>query len=212
MLRQRRAARTLTVPVNLSGWRYRPGSSVKLYIPALGINGPEFRVVDWSFSLLAGVELTLRRIPLFWSDAIGQPMERPEITELPSGGVAMPDQLRYDVEQVGEVIQGVLSWRNVGTVAYNQVIIQRLDPDQPPQIVLTAQVPGQSCRVNGLAAGNYVAQVRAIADDDAPSPVASVVVHHRRAGHSRGGGGRGGQLVAGVSPGVHRWPVVRHPV
>ncbi len=175
MLRQRRAARTLTCPLNLSGWRYRPGSSVKLYIPALGINGPEFRVVDWSFSLTSGVELTLREeSPLFWADAIGQPMERPEITELPTGGVAMPDQLRYEVEQVGEVIQGVLSWRNVGTVVYNQVIIQRLEPGKPPVVVLTAQVPGQSCRVNGLAAGNYVGQVRAIAMTGAPSPVASV--------------------------------------
>ncbi|MFQ2808098.1 phage tail tip protein [Aeromonas caviae] len=175
MLRQRRAARTLTCPINLSGWRYRPGSSIKLYIPALGINGPEFRVVDWSFSLTSAVELTLREeSPLFWSDAIGKPMERPEITELPSGGVAMPDQLRYEVEQIGEVIQGVLSWRNVGTIAYNQVIIQRLDPGKPPVVVLTAQVPGQSCRVNGLAAGNYVGQVRAIAMTGAPSPVASV--------------------------------------
>ncbi|WP_324030970.1 phage tail tip protein J-related protein [Aeromonas caviae] len=175
MLRQRRAARTVTCPINLSGWRYRPGSSIRLYIPALGINGPEFRVVDWSFSLTSGVELTLREeSPLFWSDAIGKPMERPEITELPSGGVAMPDQLRYEVEQIGEVIQGVLSWRNVGTIAYNQVIIQRLDPGKPPVVVLTAQVPGQSCRVNGLAAGNYVGQVRAIAMTGAPSPVASV--------------------------------------
>ncbi len=175
MLRQRRAARTVTCPINLSGWRYRPGSSIRLYIPALGINGPEFRVVDWSFSLTSGVELTLREeSPLFWSDAIGKPMERPEITELPSGGVTMPDQLRYEVEQIGEVIQGVLSWRNVGTVAYNQVIIQRLAPGQPPQVVLTAQVPGQSCRVNGLAAGNYVGQVRAIAMTGAHSPVASV--------------------------------------
>ncbi|MBA8781474.1 hypothetical protein HJ593_07975, partial [Aeromonas caviae] len=175
MLRQRRSARTVTCPINLSGWRYRPGSSIRLYIPALGINGPEFRVVDWSFSLTSGVELTLREeSPLFWSDAIGKPMERPEITELPSGGVAMPDQLRYEVEQIGEVIQGVLSWRNVGTIAYNQVIIQRLDPGKPPVVVLTAQVPGQSCRVNGLAAGNYVGQVRAIAMTGAPSPVASV--------------------------------------
>uniref|UniRef100_UPI0034A1F4DC phage tail tip protein J-related protein n=1 Tax=Aeromonas sp. s6 TaxID=3138488 RepID=UPI0034A1F4DC len=175
MLRQRRAARTVTCPINLSGWRYRPGSSIRLYIPALGINGPEFRVVDWSFSLTSGVELTLREeSPLFWSDAIGKPMERPEITELPSGGVTMPDQLRYEVEQIGEVIQGVLSWRNIGTIAYNQVIIQRLDPGKPPVVVLTAQVPGQSCRVNGLAAGNYVGQVRAIAMTGAPSPVASV--------------------------------------
>ncbi|MBV7439068.1 DUF1983 domain-containing protein [Aeromonas sp. sif2416] len=175
MLRQRRAARTLTCPVNLSGWRYRPGSSLKLYIPALGINGPEFRVVDWSFSLTSGVDLTLREeSPLFWADAIGKPMERPEITELPTGGMAMPDQLRYEVEQVGEVIQGVLSWRNLGTTAYNQVIIQRLEPGKPAEIVMTAQVPGQSCRVNGLAAGNYVGQVRAIAMTGAPSPVASV--------------------------------------
>ena len=175
ILRQRRAARTITCSVNLSGWRYRPGQTIRFYLPAFGINGPEFRVTDWAFSLNGGVDLTLREdSPLFWADAIGKPMERPEITELPSGGVAMPDQLRYEVEQVGEVIQGVLSWRNVGTIAYNQVIIQRLDPDQPPQVVLTAQVPGQSCRVNGLAAGNYVGQVRAIAMTGAPSPVASV--------------------------------------
>ncbi|MFQ2637924.1 phage tail tip protein [Aeromonas caviae] len=175
ILRQRRAARTITCSVNLSGWRYRPGQTIRFYLPAFGINGPEFRVTDWAFSLNGGVDLTLREdSPLFWADAIGKPMERPEITELPSGGVAMPDQLRYEVEQVGEVIQGVLSWRNVGTIAYNQVIIQRLDPGQPPHVVLTAQVPGQSCRVNGLAAGNYVGQVRAIAMTGAPSPVASV--------------------------------------
>ena len=175
ILRQRRAARTITCSVNLSGWRYRPGQTIRFYLPAFGINGPEFRVTDWAFSLNGGVDLTLREdSPLFWADAIGKPMERPEITELPSGGVAMPDQLRYEVEQVGEVIQGVLSWRNIGTIAYNQVIIQRLDPGKPPVVVLTAQVPGQSCRVNGLAAGNYVGQVRAIAMTGAPSPVASV--------------------------------------
>ncbi|MGL6585463.1 phage tail tip protein J-related protein [Aeromonas hydrophila] len=175
MLRQRRAARTITCQTNLSGWRYRPGSTVKLYIPALGFNGPEFRVADWSFSLNNGVELTLREeSPLFWADAIGKPMERPPLTELPTGGVAMPDQLRYEVEQVGEIVQGVLSWHNVGTVAYNQVIIQRLEQDQPPEVVMTAQCPGQSCRVNGLEMGNYVALVRAVAFTGATSPVAAV--------------------------------------
>ncbi|MDH1897847.1 phage tail tip protein J-related protein [Aeromonas caviae] len=175
ILRQRRNARTLTCPVNLSGWRYRPGQTIKLFIPALGIEGPEFRVSDWSFSLNGGVDLTLREdSPLFWADAIGKPMERPEITSLPTGGVAMPDQLRYEVEQVGEVLQGVLSWRNAGTVAYNQVIIQRLAQGVAPVTVMTAQVPGQSCRVNGLAAGNYVALVRAVALTGAHSPVAAV--------------------------------------
>ncbi|MGY3928592.1 phage tail tip protein J-related protein [Aeromonas simiae] len=175
ILRQRRAARTLTCSVNLSGWRYRPGQTIRLFIPALGIDGAEFRITDWSFSLNGGVDLTLREdSPLFWADAIGKPMERPEITSLPTGGVAMPDQLRYDVEAVGDVVQGVLSWRNSGTVNYNQVIIQRLTPGAAPVTVMTAQVPGQSCRVNGLAAGNYTAQVRAIAMTGAPSPVAAV--------------------------------------
>lgn len=175
ILRQRRAARTITCSVNLSGWRYRPGQTIRFYLPALGINGPEFRVTDWAFSLNGGVVLTLREdSPLFWADAIGKPMERPEITELPTGGVAMPDQLRYDVETVGEVVQGVLTWRNSGTVNYNQVIVQRIEPGKAPVTVLTAQVPGQSCRVNGLAAGNYTAMVRALALTGAASPVAAV--------------------------------------
>lgn len=175
ILRQRRNARTLTCSVNLSGWRYRPGQTIKLYIPALGIQGPEFRVSDWAFSLNNGVDLTLREdSPLFWADAIGKPMTRPEITELPTGGVAMPDVLRYELEQMGEILQGVLSWRNTGTVAYNQVIVQRLAQGVAPVTVLTAQVPGQSCRINGLAAGNYVALVRAVALTGAHSPVAAV--------------------------------------
>ncbi|MFM5866097.1 phage tail tip protein J-related protein [Aeromonas caviae] len=175
ILRQRRNARTITCSVNLSGWRYRPGQTIKLYVPALDINGVEFRVADWSFSLNGGVDLTLREdSPLFWADAIGKPMPRPEITGLPTGGAAMPDLLRYEVETVGEVLQGVLSWRNTGTVAYNQVIIQRLTQGAAPVTVMTAQVPGQSCRVNGLATGNYVALVRTVALTGAHSPVAAV--------------------------------------
>ena len=143
ILRQRRNARTLTCSVNLSGWRYRPGQTIRLYIPALDIQGAEFRVSDWAFSLNNGVDLTLREdSPLFWADAIGKPMTRPEITELPTGGVAMPDVLRYELEQMGEILQGVLSWRNTGTVAYNQVIVQRLAQGVTPVTVLTAQVPG----------------------------------------------------------------------
>ncbi|WP_339023806.1 phage tail tip protein J-related protein [Aeromonas salmonicida] len=175
LLRQRRTCRTITCSVNLSGWQYRPGSYLRLYIPALEVNGVEFRVVDWSFDLMDGVQLTLREESVdVWADAIGWPMERPDITDLPAGGIATPDQLRYEVETVGEIIQGVLSWHNVGTVAYNQVIIQRLEQGQPPEVVMTAQCPGQSCRVNGLEMGNYVALVRAVAFTGGTSPVSAV--------------------------------------
>ncbi|WP_429180036.1 phage tail tip protein J-related protein [Aeromonas salmonicida] len=175
MLRQRRTSRTLTVPVNLSGWRYRPGSYLRLYIPALGIAGAEFRVVDWGFNLLGGVNLTLREeSAAVWDDAVGKSMERPDITTLPTGGLAMPDDLRYETEQIGDVVQGVLHWRNAGRVVYNQVIIQRLSPPAKTVTVHTAQVTGELCRLAGLPAGNYVALVRAVSITGAHSAVAAV--------------------------------------
>ncbi|MGU5549141.1 phage tail tip protein J-related protein, partial [Aeromonas hydrophila] len=174
MLRQRRTSRTVTVPVNLSGWRYRPGSYLRLYIPALGIAGAEFRVVDWGFNLLGGVNLTLREESVaVWDDAVGKPMERPDITTLPTGGLAMPDGLRYETEQIGDVVQGVLYWRNAGPVLYNQVIIQRLEEGKQPITVHTAQATGELCRLAGLPAGNYVALVRAVSITSAHSPVAA---------------------------------------
>lgn len=175
ILRQRRNSRTISCSVNLSGWRYRPGQTIRLYIPALGINGPEFRVTDWAFSLTGGVELTLREdSPLFWADAIGQPMDRPDITELPSGGIAAPDQLRYEVEQIGETVQGRLYWRNVGQVADNRVIVQHIEPGQPPRTVLTVAAPGDSCPLNGLVMGTYTAQVRAVGYNGRLSPPSAV--------------------------------------
>ncbi|WP_421228448.1 phage tail tip protein J-related protein [Aeromonas jandaei] len=175
ILRQRRNARTITCSVNLSGWRYRPGQTIRFYLPAMGINGPEFRVSDWAFSLNGGVDLTLREdSPLFWADAIGKPMERPDITELPSGGIAAPDQLRYEVEQIGETVQGRLYWRNVGQVADNRVIVQHLEPGQPPRTVLTVAAPGDSCPLNGLVMGSYTAQVRAVGYTGRLSPPAAV--------------------------------------
>ncbi|MGN5077380.1 phage tail tip fiber protein [Aeromonas veronii] len=175
ILRQRRNARTITCSVNLSGWRYRPGQTIRFYLPAFGINGPEFRVTDWSFSLTGGVDLTLREdSPLFWADAIGKPMDRPEISELPTGGVAMPEMLRYDTEVVGDIVQGALTWRNTGQVSYNQVVIQRIEHNVPPVTVMTAQVPGQSCRVNGLAAGQYTAMVIAVAMTGAVSKPSAI--------------------------------------
>ncbi|MNH76149.1 Fibronectin type III protein [compost metagenome] len=174
LLRQRRTSRTMTAPVNLSGWRYRPGSYLRLYVPAFGIDGVEFRVVDWGFSLTGGVTLTLREeSAAVWDDAIGKVMDRPDITNLPTGGIAMPDDLRYETEQIGDVVQGVLYWKNAGRVLYNQVIIQRLEPGKPSVTVHTAQAPGESCRLAGLPAGNYVALVRAVSITGSHSPVAA---------------------------------------
>lgn len=170
-LRRLRIGRTLTLPLNYSGFAYRPGSYIQLYIPALGIEGHEFRVNKFEFDIKKGVTLTVREEPAdVWGDAIGQPMVVPPLTNLPTGGPAAPDSLSYATEVIGDAVQGVLSWRNVGVqIAHNQVVVSR-----DGETVLTIQVPGESCRLTGLASGVYLAQVTAVSVIGAHSAAAGI--------------------------------------
>jgi predicted phage tail protein len=81
--------------------------------------------------------------------------------------VAQPQNLRYTVEEIGQVVQGVLSWQNIGQFVYNQVVIRR--NGQP---VLTAQVPGSFTRLTGLLQDTYTAHVTAVNQMGAASPEA----------------------------------------
>jgi len=170
-LRRLRIGRTLTLPMNYSGFAYRPGAYIRLYIPALGISGHEFRVNKFEFSPKNGITLTVREEPAeVWADAVGQVMVVPPLTNLPTGGPAAPDALSYATEVIGDAVQGVLSWRNAGSqIAYNQVVVSR---DGEP--VLTIQVPGESCRLTGLASGLYLAQVTAVAVNGGHSASAGI--------------------------------------
>ena len=114
-----------------------------------------------------GVQLTLKQETAdVWRDAIGKPVERPPFTQLPSGGVAQkPQNLRYTVEEIGQVVQGILSWENVGQVTYNKVIIRRNG-----QMVLSVQVPGSFTRLTGLPKDTYTAHVIAVNQMGAGSP------------------------------------------
>ncbi|WP_140920880.1 phage tail tip fiber protein [Limnobaculum xujianqingii] len=167
-LKRTRSARTMNLSLNLSGFRYRPGMYVMVNLPTLGINMVEMRVTDWKFGIQNGVTLTLKQESAeVWNDAIGQPLERPPLTELPSGGVAQPQSLVYQVEEIGEVVQGILSWNNIGTVAYNQVVLR-----QNGVVVLSIQVPGSLTRLTGLIRGAYTAHVTAVNFMGARSPEA----------------------------------------
>ncbi len=90
-------------------------------------------------------------------DAIGKPIERPPFTDLPTGGVAQPQSLKYTVEEIGQVVQGVLSWQNIGQFVYNKVIIRR-----GTEMVLSVQVPGNFTRLTGLPQDSYTAHVIAV--------------------------------------------------
>lgn len=165
-LKRTRVSRTINVTLNLSGYRYRPGMYVKVNFPSLGITNVEMRVTDWKFGVQNGVQLTLKQETAeVWGDAIGKAIERPPFTQLPTGGVAQPQNLKYTVEEIGQVVQGVLSWQNVGQFVYNQVLIRKNG-----QLVLSVQVPGSFTRLTGLLRDTYTAHVIAVNQMGAQSP------------------------------------------
>lgn len=167
-LKRTRISRTMNVPLNLSGYRYRPGMYVKVNFPSLGIVDVEMRVTDWKFGVQNGAQVTLKQETAdVWGDAIGKPIVRPPFTQLPSGGVAQPQNLKYTVEEIGQVVQGILSWQNIGQVSYNKVIIRRNG-----QMVLSVQVPGSFTRLTGLPKDTYTAHVIAVNQMGAESPEA----------------------------------------
>lgn len=167
-LKRTRISRTMNIPLNLSGYRYRPGMYVKVNLPSLGIVGVEMRVTDWKFGINNGVQITFKQETAdVWGDAIGKSIERPPFTQLPNSGVAQPQNLKYKVEEIGQVVQGVLSWQNVGQFVYNKVVIRRAG-----QMVLSAQVPGSFTRLAGLPRNTYTAHVTAVNQMGAESPEA----------------------------------------
>lgn len=167
-LKRTRVSRTMNVTLNLSGYKYRPGMYVKVNFPSLGITDLEMRVTDWRFGVQNGVQITLKQeTASVWNDAIGKPIDRPPFTQLPTGGVAQPQNLKYTVEEIGQVVQGVLSWQNIGQVVYNQVLIRK-----DGELVLSVQVPGSFTRLTGLIRDTYTAHVIAVNQMGAQSPEA----------------------------------------
>jgi predicted phage tail protein len=170
-----RIGRTITFTMNMSGYQYRPGYYVRLYLPQLGINGQEFRITEWAMSAENGVDITLKQETAdVWNDAVGKPIERPEITDFPKATVAMPVNLKYDVQEIGQVVQGVLSWGNIGDIAYNTVVIRRAG-----KVIQTIQVPGQSVNITGLIRGSYQMGVMAVNRFGQRSAEAMIVVEIR---------------------------------
>ncbi|MCE0801975.1 DUF1983 domain-containing protein [Buttiauxella sp. S04-F03] len=168
VVNRKRLGRTMEVPVNFRGYKFRPGRYAKVSIASLGINNVEFRVVKWDFDPQSGITLTLREETQdMYGDAVGVVVESPPLTGLQPGGVAQPQNLHYDVEEIGQVIQGNLVWTNIGNIAYNRVIIR-----QNGQIVFSVQTPGNSCRLSGLLRGTYTAHVIAVSYLGAYSPEA----------------------------------------
>lgn len=167
-----RIGRSLKFTMNMSGYSYRPGYYVKFTLDELGISNQEFRITDWSINATKGVDITLRQeTPAVWLDIIGQPIERPDITDFPSQGIAAPLNLSFTVLNIGDAVQGRLTWKN-GTVDvnYNIVIIR-----QAGKIVQSIQVPGETVDITGLPRGSYEMAVVSVNHFGQHSPEAMIV-------------------------------------
>lgn len=158
LLRRNRLGQTLSFTMNLKGYAVMPGSYVRIKVPEIEMDR-EFRVVEWEHDPIGGtVKLTVREDGIaIWDDLIGKPINRPPLVNLPSGGPATPSDLTFQVETIGEVVQGVLTWRNSAMTACTNINIKRGNVT-----IYTAQEPRNIHRLGGLPVGDYVAEMRAV--------------------------------------------------
>ncbi|EOE0524117.1 DUF1983 domain-containing protein [Providencia stuartii] len=158
-LRKKRAGRRIQLKMNMDGYAYRPGDVVLLNLPQIGIQNFECRVAEWKFHPQEGVELLLEEDgPHIYEDIIGKPFVRPPFTVLPTGGVAPPLNLTFVPTNIGEVVQGYLSWQSAAAdVRYNTVNIL-----EAGKVIQSIQVPQDRVDLSGVVRGSYRAEVRSI--------------------------------------------------
>ncbi|WP_272682820.1 phage tail tip fiber protein [Providencia sp. PROV119] len=158
-LRKKRAGRRIQLKMNMDGYAYRPGDVCLLNLPHIGIQNFECRVAEWKFHPQEGVELLLEEDgPHIYEDIIGKPFVRPPFTVLPTGGVAPPLNLTFVPTNIGEVVQGYLSWQSAAAdVRYNTVNIL-----EAGKVIQSIQVPQDRVDLSGLVRGSYRAEVRSI--------------------------------------------------
>ncbi|EOF4365157.1 DUF1983 domain-containing protein, partial [Providencia stuartii] len=158
-LRKKRAGRRIQLKMNMDGYAYRPGDVVLLNLPQIGVQNFECRVAEWKFHPQEGVELLLEEDGAYiYEDIIGKPFVRPPFTVLPTGGVAPPLNLTFVPTNIGEVVQGYLSWQSAAAdVRYNTVNII-----ENGKVIQSIQVPQDRVDLSGLVRGSYRAEVRSI--------------------------------------------------
>ncbi|MCG9534372.1 phage tail tip protein J-related protein [Providencia huaxiensis] len=158
-LRKKRAGRRVQLRMNMDGYAYRPGEVILLNLPQIGIQNLEFRIAEWKFHPQEGVDILLEEDGAYiYEDIIGKSFVRPPFTVLPTGGVAPPLNLAFVATNIGEVVQGYLSWQSAAAdVRYNTVNII-----ENGKVIQSIQVPQDRVDLSGLVRGSYRAEVRSI--------------------------------------------------
>ncbi|NIF15623.1 phage tail protein [Pantoea sp. Cy-639] len=173
-LRRARAAGSLQIPMNFSGYNCRPGRVVRVNLPSLNIVG-EFIVTDWNLAADDGCTVTVSQYEAaIFDDAVGQPYNPIGFINLPSGGLGSPTGLTWTVDDTAEVTQGVLSWDAPTGIVTGYAVTVR----QAGVAVQAQQVPETTLQLPlaGLPSGNYTMSVAALGPQ-ARSGEASITVN-----------------------------------
>lgn len=173
-MNRKRVSRMMELPINLKGFKFRPGRFIYVDLPHLGIDMVEFRVTKWDFDPQSGITITVRQEALeTYNDVLGKAVELPPLTNLRPETMVAPQNLSFSLTEIGEVVQGVLQWDNPQDAAYNNVVIF----DSLGKIVKTIQVPGNRVQLNGLVKGEYNIIVYAFGFNGAKSSGSSLNIN-----------------------------------
>src|SRR5699024_5283655 len=103
ILKRKRIGRSIEIPCSMRRYRFRPGVYVYVDSPNSGMSRVETRFIKWQFGQIGGVTVTGRQdFPDLWDDAIGKPVNRPALVDLPTGGAMQPHHLQYEVLQISD--------------------------------------------------------------------------------------------------------------
>jgi hypothetical protein len=152
-IQRNRYGMQIKLPCNLRGFKATPGTVITLRLPGIGLDGAEFRVLDWEFSLDNGVVLVARReLASMYNDAVGEPLDVPPLINS-NNDIAAPTDLRFETDVNNDTVSGSLHWNNSAMQLAHTVVKISLGN----VVTQTIQVPspGEAVAIVGLAAGTY---------------------------------------------------------
>lgn len=175
--RRSRYGMIVEIPCNYRGMNYPPGTSLKLRIEQMNLIDIEFKVLAWRHSADEGVILVCRRESSdFYDQREGRDVELPPIVNLPDSGVVAPTNIQINATQVGEVVQGQLTWKTTNfRIAFTDVLLYRVSEAGSETLTLSASVPfpGALLDLSGQLVGTYKAVLTSVGVNGARSTSAS---------------------------------------
>ncbi len=112
ILKDNRYGLTITVPMNLSGFKFNAGLLVGLDDKTLGYDDLEFRITNWKLDPKGGVVLSLKQTAAdIYDDSTAPVSPKPGDTDIPNPKFCYPvERLTFEAMEDDGVYDGILWW------------------------------------------------------------------------------------------------------